>query len=400
MNKTAPLTSFWSKFKSDWRWADFNSYTLIGLIFSIPFSTSLSSILAAVILAGWLLKGDFKRDWDQIRSSQLIIACLFFVGLHLVGLLWTSDLTHGLAVLEKQWKFLLIPIAMCCVKREHVNFYMGSLILAMTISVMISYGIWLEIIPPIGKGTVYNPVPFRTHITYNVLLAIAIYLLARSLLFDPRASLALRGSYLLILAMMVVNMFITGGRSGQVMFFVAVAVLCFQYFPGQSFKAGAATIVVVLSILAAAFSFSDLFRQRFLEAVSNSHVSTKERLAYAVGGLKIFARHPLIGVGTGDLPAELKKIDPHQNPGFYAGNPHNMYIMALVQFGILGLASLLYIFYVQIRHALGTRHVTLRQVGVAIPLLFLVVNFGESYLSVHATSLLFAAFSSFLYKDF
>ena len=399
MNQAAPLTSFRSRLKSDWRWTDFNSYTLIGLIFSIPFSTSLSSILAAVILAGWLLKGDFKRDWSQIRSSQLVIACLIFVGLHLVGLLWTSDLMHGLAVLKKQWKFLLIPIAMCCVKKEHVNFYIGSLILAMTVSVMISYGIWLELIPPTGKGTVYNPVPFRTHITYNVLLAIAIYLMARSLLFDPRASLFLRGSYLFILAMMVANMFITGGRSGQVMFFAAVAVLCFQYFRGQSFKAGAATIVIGLSILVAAFSFSDLFRQRFLGAVSNSHVSTQERIAYAVGGLKIFARHPLIGVGTGDLPSEFIKIDPHQKPGFYAGNPHNMYIMALVQFGILGLASLLYIFYVQIRHALGTRHVTLRQVGVAIPLLFIVVNFGESYLSVHATSLLFAAFSSFLYKD-
>ena len=399
MNRTEPLTSIRSRFKSDWRWADFNSYMLIGLIFSIPFSTSLSSILAVVILAGWLLKGDFKSDWDQIKSSQIVIACFLFLGLHIAGLLWTSDLMHGLAVLKKQWKFLLIPIAMCCVKKEHVSFYFGSLILAMTISVMISYGIWLEIIPPTGKGPVDNPVPFGTHITYNVLLAIAIYLMARSMLFDARPSSVLQGSYLLILAMMVVNMFITGGRSGQVMFFAAVAVLCFQFFRGQFFKAGAATVVIVLSILVAAFSFSDLFRQRFLGAVNNSHVSTQERIAYAVGGLKIFARHPLTGVGTGDLPAALKKVDPHQKPGFYAGNPHNMYIMALVQFGILGLASLLYIFYVQIRHALGTRHVTLRQVGVAIPLLFVVVNFGESYLSVHATSLLFAAFSSFLYKD-
>ena len=399
MNKTAPLTSIRSKFKSDWRWADFNSYTLIGLIFSIPFSTSLSSILAAVILAGWLLKGDFKRDWDQIRSSQLVIACLIFVGLHLVGLLWTSDLTHGLAVLKKQWKFLLIPIAMSCVKREHVNFYLGSLILAMTISVMISYGIWLEIIPPIGKGSIYNPVPFRTHITYNVLLAIAIYLLARSLLFDPRASLALRGSYLLILALMVVNMFITGGRSGQATFFVSITVLCFQYFGRQFIRASVVSIVISVSILASAYSFSDLFRQRLLGAISNRYVSTQERIAYAMDGLKIFAGHPFIGVGTGDLPAELKEIDPHQKPGFYAGNPHNMYIMVMVRFGILGLASLLYIFYVQIRHAFGTRHVILRQAGVAIPLLFFVVNLGESYLSVHATSLLFAAFSSFLYKD-
>ena len=399
MDKTAPVTSFRPRLESGWRWEDFNSYMLIGLIFSIPFSTSTSSILAVVILGGWLLKGDFKRDWEQIKSSRIVIACLLFLGLHIVGLLWTSDLMHGLAVLKKQWKFLLIPVSMCCVRKEHVNFYIGSLILAMTISVMISYGIWLEIIPPTGKGTVDNPVPFGTHITFNVLLAMAIYLMARSLLFDPRSSLFLQGSYLLILAMMVVNMFITGGRSGQVMFFASIVVLCFQYFGKQFIRASAVSIAISLSILASAYSFSDLFQQRLLGAISNRHVSTQERIAYAVDGFKIFSGHPLIGVGTGDLPAELKKIDPHQKPGFYAGNPHNMYVMEMVQFGILGLASLLYIFFVQIRYALGTQHLTLRQVGVAIPLLFLVVNFGESYLSVHATSLLFAAFSSFIYKD-
>ena len=118
-----------------------------------------------------------------------------------------------------------------------------------------------------------------------------------------------------------------------------------------------------------------------------------------MSGLKIFLSHPLIGVGTGDLPAALKKARPHNRPEFSnLRNPHNMYIMAMVQFGLLGLASLLYIFYVQIRHAIGAQHVILRQVGLAFPLLFLVVNFGESYLSVHATSLLFAVFSSFLYK--
>ena len=400
MDKTASFASLWRRLEAHWRWEDVNSYTLIGLIFSIPLSASASSILAAVALAGWLLKGDFKRDWNEIKSSRIVMACLLFLGVHLVGLLWTSDLMHGLAVLKKQWKFLLVPVFMCCVRKEHVNYYLGSLIMAMTISVMVSYGIWLEIIPPIGRGTPANPVPFGTHITYNVLLALAAYLVARSLLFDPRPSFTLRGSYLAILVMMVVNMFMTGGRSGQAMFFASIAVLSFQYFGRQFIKASTVSIALSLGILVSAYAFSDLFRHRLLGAISNRYISTQERIAYTVGGLKVFARHPLVGVGTGDLPAELKKIDPHQKPGFYAGNPHNMYIMEMVQFGILGLASLLYIFFVQIRHALGSPHVALRQVGVAIPLLFLVVNLGESYLFVHATSLLFAAFSSFLYKDF
>ena len=400
MGKTELLASFWQGIKEDWKQARFDSYLLIGLIFSIPFSTSMSSILSLLILINWLLHADFRNDWNQLKSNRFVIASFLFLGLHVIGLLWTSDLIHGLMVLKKAWKFFMIPIFMLCVRKEHINYYIWALILAMTISVMISYGIWLEIIPPINRATINNPVPFGTHITHNVLLATAIYLLTRSLLFDARTFVIQQGLYLLLVAMMVINMFMTGGRSGQVMFFAAIVVLCFQYFWGQFFKAGAVTVIITLGILAMAYSFSDLFRQRLLGAISNRYISTQERIAYAEGGLKIFFSHPLIGVGTGDLPAELKKVQPHNRPKFSnVRNPHNMYIMEMVQFGILGLASLLYIFYVQIRHALGTQRVILRQVGLALPLLFLVVNFGESYLSVHATSLLFAVFSSFLYRE-
>ena len=393
------LPSFRQGFNRELSQANFNSYLLIGLIFSIPFSTSVSSILSLAILVSFLLKADFRNSWNQIRSNQIVIACFLFVGLNMAGLMWTSDLAHGLEVLKKQWKFIFVPVCMLCVRKEHVNYYIGSLILAMTISVAISYGIWLEMVLPINRATIYNPVPFGTHITYNVLLALAIYLLACRMLFDVRNSIIQQGLYLFVLVAMVVNMFLTGGRSGQAMFFAAIVVLCFQYFGGRFFKASAVAVVIILSILVMAYSFSDLFRQRLLGALSNRHISTQERIAYAMGGLKIFSNYPVVGVGTGDLPVELKIVEPHHRPDFYRGNPHNMYVMVMVQFGILGLASLLYIFYVQIRHAFCTQHVILRQVGVAFPLLFLVVNFGESYLFVHGTQLLFAVFSSILYKD-
>ena len=79
---------------------------------------------------------------------------------------------------------------------------------------------------------------------------------------------------------MVVNMFMTGGRSGQVMFFAVVVVLCFQYFRGQLIKAGATTIVIALSVLVAAYSFCDLFQKRLLGAISRQDNSTQERIAY------------------------------------------------------------------------------------------------------------------------
>ena len=81
-------------------------------------------------------------------------------------------------------------------------------------------------------------------------------------------------------------------------------------------------------------------------------------------------------------------------------NPHNMYVLVIVQLGLLGLVSLLSIFYYQIKLSFYASNKFIRDVGITLPLLFLVLMWSDSYLLGHYTSLLFVFFSSFLYKDF
>ena len=81
-------------------------------------------------------------------------------------------------------------------------------------------------------------------------------------------------------------------------------------------------------------------------------------------------------------------------------NPHNMYILILVQLGLIGLVGLLTIFYYQYRAALSSSNKFIRDVGVTLPTLFLLIMWSDSYLLGHYTTLLFIFFSSFLYKDF
>ena len=69
----------------------------------------------------------------------------------------------------------------------------------------------------------------------------------------------------------------------------------------------------------------------------------QERLPHVVGGQKIFAGNPPIGVGTGDPPAGLRRVQPNRRPGFYGGNLHNMHILTIVRLDIPGLASVLYL---------------------------------------------------------
>ena len=111
--------------------------------------------------------------------------------------------------------------------------------------------------------------------------------------------------------------------------------------------------------------------------------------------------NPLIGIGTGDFPKEYLKVNKKNTPQVViTRNPHNMYILILMQLGFIGLVSFILIFYYQIVYSFKSHNKFYRDVGLAIPLLFLLIMFSESYLLGHYTSLVYVFFSSFLYKDF
>lgn len=385
-----------------------NSYLIISLLFFIPFSTAMGSILSGLIFILWLLHADYKNQFLQLKHNKVAVASLLFFSLHIVGLLWTADINWGLYVAKKEWKFLILPIFMLYARKEHIRYYIYAFVLAMSISELISYGIWFEIMPVFGDATIYNPTPFMTHITYNPLLAIAIYLIASDILFHKSHSNFKKAIYLLFLITMTVNMFITGGRSGQIMFFVVVMVLAFQYYQISFAKKMSISLIFSLTIFSFAYYSSQIFHDRvnlavnnFIHYDSNQNSSLGKRISFLNNGLMVFYDNPLIGVGTGDLPNEMEKMHKMNTPKVkHPDNPHNMYVMMAVQFGLLGLIAIAWLFYTQIRYALNNNNAFLRRFGVALPVLFLVANLGESYFSVHATSLLFCTLSAVVYREY
>ena len=77
-----------------------------------------------------------------------------------------------------------------------------------------------------------------------------------------------------------------------------------------------------------------------------------------------------------------------------------MFIMVNTEFGLLGLFSVVFILYYQGRISREQSNLFFRDVGLALPVLFFIIMWSDSYLLGHFTSLLFVFFSSFLYKDF
>jgi len=384
-------------------------FLLIILAFLMPLTVSGANTIIVVICFIWLFSGNYKYKFNQIINSKLMLASLLFYFLHIIGMIWTEDIKWGFHILHKMWYFLLLlPILFTIVKKEYINLYVGSFLIAILLTEIVSYLVWFELIVPFKNASVLNPTPFMSHISYNPILAFAIYLVLHQLFFNKKLSNLIFSLYGFFAVAMSVNMFITGGRAGQVIFFVMLSIIIFQVFDKQRIKALLTIVLVIPTVFFSSYTTSDLFQKRVDSAITETLTYTNSgytslglRFNFAINSWQVIKQNSVIGVGTGDFPIEYSKINKINSPKLpNITNPHNMYILVLMQIGFIGLVSMLAIFYFQIKLSFKSSNKFIRDVGLTLPLLFLVLMLSDSYLLGHYTTLMYIFFSSFLYKDF
>jgi O-antigen ligase len=389
-------------------------FLLVALAFLMPLTVFGGNLIIVIICLLWLFSGNYKSKFDQIIDNKLMLASIVFFCIHLVGLLWTEDLAWGLHIVHKMWYFIgLFPILYTIVRKDYISNYISAFILAISITEVFSYLVWFEIIAPFKNATVSNPTPFMSHISYNPILAFAIYFVLHEIFFNKRITNLMFSFYSFFAVSMTINMFITGGRAGQVIFFVMLSILIFQVLDKQRIKSLIVIFILIPGIFFTAYKTSDLFQKRVSEAIkstlyySNLDWHNKElspvglRIYFTKNSWDLIKENPIIGVGTGDFPVEYKKINQINTPKMpNTTNPHNMYTLITVQLGLIGLISFLSIFYYQIKLSYNSSNKFVRDLGITLPLLYLVLMLSDSYLLGHYTTLMYIFLSSFLYKDF
>lgn len=383
----------------------FNSWLLVAFGFVLPFSVAADGILAVLIGLIALLASD-GDGWRQVRQNRLVWAILGFYILHVVGMLWTEDVTEGLKLLQKESLLLFVPIFMLSVRREHQRYYVIAFLLAMTVQVALSYAIWFRFLPPFNIATQSDPVPFMGHITYNPFLAIAVYLLLYFLLFERSIGNARKALLALLTAAFSVNMFITQGRAGQVAYFAVLVVTVFQYYRRYALKAALVSAVAVPVLFGGMYLSNGSFQERVDGVVWDlQHYDTHKgtpvgaRITFAVNAFDILKRHPVAGVGTGDFITEYAKVDARTTKLGATTNPHNMYVLEAVQFGLLGILSLLSILLAQWRTASRSEDLFQKRFGIVLPVVFAVIMLSDTYLRGFFTSMLFVYLSAFTYRS-
>lgn len=387
-----------------------NSWLLAAVFFTIPTHVAPAYILSAFILLFWLLEGRFAEKFAELRQHPVFWVMWGYFLVFPISLLWSDNLAWGGKMIGKEIFFFLFPLYLSVARREHVKIYIAAFIAAVTISELLAYYNWLRLhfFPELPPGIHKNKesweiAPFVNHIMYNPILAFGAYLLGHALLFE-RQGMIKRFSYGAFLITMTVNMFISGGRAGQVAFLFMIALLILQRLARRPILAAIAALTLTAGLFMTAYQASDLFKQRVDMAVHEVmnyqqavNTSVGLRINLAANSSRMFLEAPLLGVGVGDFPKEYERINAEHSPeGIIGWNPHNQYLLKLASAGLLGGIALIMLLVLPpylARHADDG----LGRIRIALPLLFAVICLSESYLVRSNTSLMFVLFMAVLY---
>jgi O-antigen ligase len=332
---------------------------LVVYSFLLPISQTIKSTVFSVMVLLFFLRGNVLTHLQASLSNKVVLSFVFLFLAYVIGLLWTEDMSAGLSAVKSIKYGLYLILFYAIIDGRYIDKIIGAFILGMLVSELTSYGMIFGLMPwkfEFGGILFYqayavgDPSPFLHHIHYGVALAFTVLLLGQKIYFNNYTKVTKIFMSLFILTA-TTNIFVTGGRTGYLTFFLLIVVLSIFYLR----KFAIAAFVAIILVFITAYNLSPIFHVKVLET-KNSLVQVIENKDFnsSLGiraGLYYYASdiikiNPFFGVGTGDSLNEILKISPKEwSENNFIAHEHNQYLSILVKLGAAGLLVFLNIYY-------------------------------------------------------
>jgi O-antigen ligase len=368
----------------------------------LPLSAAAISIGIGFLVLLWPFTGRWRDRRIVFVENPLYWAIAAFAIVHLLGLMWSHDAVNGF----KSWMVFLIPLLATVVDKATAEKGVYYFLAGMMVAEVGSYYKIVENWSVYISGG-YNADMFLAmgHISYNSMLALSIGALITLLIYRQLQGWKLIASALFVVTM-TVNMFMTGGRAGQVALLFVFVFFAVMYLKNNRMALFGALWVVVFAF-SGAYVISPVFKQRADMAVmdvnnynENPNTSVGLRMKFAENSWALVKESPWIGHGTGSFESSYARINKERSPNLPAtSNPHNNHVLILVQFGLLGFMVYLSIFVIMFLRAIRMPNdYVFRPMALLIPPFYFLICFSDSYLWGHHTQALFALLTASIYR--
>ncbi len=162
-----------------------------GLIFlgaSLPLSIYTTSMAEILLLANWILEGNFRRKFNKFVSNKGLWLITSLYLLHLVGLIHTSDFDYALHDLKIKLPILILPLIIGTSEKSsplRIKIILMFFVMAVVVSTLISFGIFLHIIP-YEYYDIREISIFISHIRLALMVNLSAFILVYYCLISPK----------------------------------------------------------------------------------------------------------------------------------------------------------------------------------------------------------------------
>lgn len=330
-------------------------YSFIIFAFSIPLSRGLVNLFLLLTLLLWVLEGNFYYKLKCIKKEKIVLAFMLIAVLTLLSALFSNSYYNSFLAGSQKSIFLtifthyalvplIIAVMITSIEKSTLKLALSAFLSAVFFSEIVSYLIYLHLIDVqyfksihlLNSDTTFsNPSPFMNHIEYSVFLSIAILFLLQTFLDTKKPFLKI--FIFLFLTSATVNLFINGGRTGQLVYICAMLTYALAYFR-FNIKMFIPSILAVAMVIAIAYNFSSVFHNRMHEAAMNIKEMKKGNFTTSWGMraasnivttsyLTSSPKHFIFGAGAGDAHKEyLEHAKEQFNPSYYNAIKHLAHI--------------------------------------------------------------------------
>lgn len=332
---------------------------LILFAFSLPFKLFILHYIPVLVFLLWLLEGNLARKWAILKRSPIFWLFVAITLLYFLSFLWSDAMTEGYfgrnrdhfglydAVERYGFRWLILPVMLTSVDLRRFKQIISAFLAAMIISEIASYGIFLHLWN-IGRGDPGDPTPFLHHTAYSTFLVFTVFILLTR--FHHEKERFMKYFYLLFALSAITNLFLNGGRTGQLAFLLCAVYFTLHHFR-YSLKAFALMAGAISLILMIAYESSPVFQKRIAETQETLQkmehhqyqTSFGQRVAIWQATLDILKEHPLAGAGIGDARSAIAKTvrEHYPDKAYILDMPHvhNQFLQAYLETGLLGFVA-------------------------------------------------------------
>jgi O-antigen ligase len=332
------------------RWERLADGLAAAIVVSLPWSTSLTGIFAALWLIALFPTLNMPGLRRVVASPAGGLPVLFWV-LALIGMLWAFDvpLAERWGGLKSLHKLLFIPLLMFHFQRSsRASWVLNGFLLSCGVLLIFSWFLILlpEFHVPWQRHGGFG-VPVKDYITQTGEFAVCIFLLAGIALKAWQEQRRWFAIALMAFAMLFMSnlYFITTSRTGLVVIPVLLLLFLLKHSDRRQM---AGLLLATVAVGIAVWSFAPNIRSSVTDVLSEvrnfqpdgERTRAGERLEFWRKSIGFVADAPLFGHGTGSIPDQFRRAAVGRSgmAALASSNPHNQTFAVAIQLGLLGTA--------------------------------------------------------------